>query len=112
MEGIKGPPKSLVSYTGEIEHDCSDLRIHGQRIKKCRFTDKIELNNRKNKTLVFFSTILVLGLVFAPSGNLHANRKTSDRSPRENVLKGWKTNTAKRTIELNELISGGPENNR
>ena len=76
--------------------------------KKCRITDEIEMNNRKNKTLVFFATILVFGWAFAPSGNLHANRKPSDKSPREKGLKGWKTNTAKRTIELNELISGGP----
>jgi len=57
---------------------------------------------------MFFATILVLVWILTPSGNLHANPKPSDRSPREKGLKGWKTNTAKRTIELNELISGGP----
>ena len=42
---------------------------------KCRITDEIEMNNRKNKTLLLSTTILVL--VLAPSGNLHANRKPS-----------------------------------
>jgi hypothetical protein len=59
---------------------------------------------RINKTLIFIVTILIL----TPSGNLHANPKSSDPAPRPSALKGWKTNTAKRTIELNELISGGP----
>jgi hypothetical protein len=63
----------------------------------------IEMNNRKYLTLMVFGTILAL----TPSGNLHANRKSSDPNPCPTDLKGWKTNTAKRTIELNELISGG-----
>ena len=66
------------------------------------------MNYRKNKTLILFATILVLVWILTPSGNLHANRKPSDRRPREKGLKGWDTNTAKRTIELNELMSGGP----
>jgi len=57
---------------------------------------------------MFFATILVLVWILAPSGNLHAYRKPSDTSPRRKGLKGWNTNTAKRAIELNELISGGP----
>jgi hypothetical protein len=76
--------------------------------QKCRITDEIEMNDRKNKTLMLLATILVLGWVFTPSGNLHANPKPSDKRPREKGLKGWNTNTAKRTIDLNELISGGP----
>ncbi|NIT56830.1 MAG: DUF3179 domain-containing protein [Aliifodinibius sp.] len=62
------------------------------------------MNNRKYLTLMVLGTILAL----TPSGNLHANRKSSDPGPRPTALKGWKTNTAKRTIDLNELISGGP----
>jgi hypothetical protein len=105
---INTRPNPLGPCTDDIEHDCPGHRIPNQRPKKCRITDEIEMNNRKNQILIFFATILVLGWVFAPSGNLHANRKPSDTNPRQKGLKGWKTNTAKRTIELNELISGGP----
>jgi hypothetical protein len=100
---INTRPYPLGSYTNKIEHDRPGRRINGQRPKmpNCSL---IEMNNRKYLTLMVFGTILAL----TPSGNLHANTKPSDRKPREKGLKGWKTNTAKRTIELNELISGGP----
>lgn len=66
------------------------------------------MNYRNNKTLILFAMILVLVWTLTPSGNLHANRKPSDRRPDEKDFKGWNTNTAKRTIELNELMPGGP----
>ncbi|MHC4640434.1 MAG: DUF3179 domain-containing protein [Planctomycetota bacterium] len=66
------------------------------------------MNNRKNITLTFFATLLVLAGFLTRSGNLHASRKSSDSKPRQKNFKGFKTNTTKRTIELNELMSGGP----
>ena len=71
---IKSLPKSLASFTKEIEHDCPGHRMYGQRPKmpKCSL---IKMNNRKYLTFMVFGTILAL----TPSGNLHANRKSSDR---------------------------------
>ncbi len=69
---------------------------------------KFRMNNRKNIILIFFATLLVFVWVLTPAADVHASRKRSDRKPHEKGLKGWNTNTAKRTIELNELMSGGP----
>jgi hypothetical protein len=99
---INTRPMPLASCTEEIEHDCPGCRIHSQRPKMPN-RSLIQMNNRKYLTLMVFATILAL----TPSGNLHANRKSSDPNPRPTDLKAWKTNTVKRTIELNELISGG-----
>ncbi|MBW8038872.1 MAG: DUF3179 domain-containing protein [Planctomycetes bacterium] len=66
------------------------------------------MNNRKNTTLILFTALLVFLCVLTPAGNLHASRGDNDEKSREKPLAGFKTNTEKRTIELNELISGGP----
>jgi hypothetical protein len=97
---IKTRPRHLASCTHQIEHHCTGRRIH-RKWPKMPYSSLI-MNNRKYLTLIVFATILAL----TPSGNLHANRKSSDIIPPRTPLKGWKTNTAKRTIELNELISG------
>jgi len=98
---IKTRPKPLASCTDQTEHDCPGRRMYGQRPKMPN-RSLIQMNNRKYLTLMVFPTILAL----TPSGNLHANPKSSNKSPRPTALIGWKTNTAKRTIEFNELILG------
>jgi hypothetical protein len=56
----------------------------------------------------WFAVLLVLGAVMIPANEGRAYRRTRAGNGRQSKLSGWRTNTAKRTIELHELDPGGP----
>jgi hypothetical protein len=55
-----------------------------------------------------FPVLLILGIsiVLADNGQAFGQRRVGNG--RESKLRGWRTNTAKRTVELHELEPGGP----
>ena len=66
------------------------------------------MNTGKSKTLTFFATIFALTWVLTTEDDVRAYRRGYPGRPYERGLPGWNTNTAKRIIELHELVPGGP----
>jgi hypothetical protein len=56
-----------------------------------------------------FLVLLILGVTIALADNGQALRQSRAGNRRESKLRGWRTNTAKRTVELHELEPGGPD---
>jgi hypothetical protein len=56
----------------------------------------------------FFRAMLTFFLVAVVAGGAWGDREQNSDRPVERALPGWNTNTAKRTVELQELQAGGP----
>ena len=63
---------------------------------------------RTTKRLLYFAMLFVLALVLGLVDNVHSYSRDYERGTYARDLPGWKTNTAKKLIYLNELQHGGP----
>jgi hypothetical protein len=66
------------------------------------------MNDKANRMFGFLMVALAFLLVAVLAGGAWGDREQNSDGPVERALPGWNTNTAKRTVELQELQSGGP----